>query len=318
MTIRSSVESLLSSALDGDVGSLSKLISLIEVNPDVLLNIIDLIWPRTGQAHVVGVTGLVGAGKSTLIASMTRILKKMNKKIAIIGIDPSSPLTGGSILGDRIRLQSVLGDNVFMRSMTSLSEGSLPLKALLSIEILDAVGYNYIIVETTGAGQSDIQIMNAVDTVIVVLMPGAGDEIQAIKSGLMEIGDIYVINKADKPEAELTLSQVKFALEGIIREGWKPPILLTAAIMNKGIKDVINKVIEHMEYLIKTNQLTKRRKRRRKFELDLLLKWRLKERIKELITNRNEVREIIDKVLQGLIDPITASKKIFEFITIVH
>lgn len=311
--MKSNVKTLYNNAVSGDIRSLSKLISLIEVNPDSILNIINDIWPKTGKAHVIGITGLVGAGKSTLIASMTRIFKRMNKKVAIIGIDPSSPLTGGSLLGDRIRLQSALGNEVFMRSMSTLTEGSLPLKALLAVEILDAIGYDYIVIETVGAGQTDVQVMNAVDTVIVVLMPGAGDEIQALKSGLMEIGDIYVINKADKPEAELTLSQVNFALEGVVRKGWKPPIILTAAIMNKGVKDVVNKIIEHKEYLAKTGQLNERRIRRRKFELDLLLKWRLDMKLKEL-SDKTEVKELIDKALKGVIDPITASKKIFEYI----
>ncbi len=298
-------------ALEGDKLALSKLITLIEESMDNFIDIADIVWHRTLKAKVIGVTGMPGAGKSTLISRLTRLLRKQGKKVGIVAIDPSSPISGGSLLGDRIRMQYALDEGVFMRSMPAQREGALPWRALLTVEILDAVGYDYVIIETVGAGQSDVQVMNAADTVIVVLMPGAGDEIQALKAGLMEIGDIYVVNKADKPEAETTYNQVKFALENVTRDhGWKPRILLASAIMNKGVREVLEAVEEHLEFLEKTGSLVSRRRRRRILELELLVKARVEELLHKLITTSSEAKEIVDNVYQGLLDPINASKKL--------
>ena len=298
-------------ALEGDRVSLAKLITLIEESMEYFTVVSDLVWPRTLRAHVIGVTGMPGAGKSTLISRITRLLRKEGKTVGIIAIDPSSPISGGSLLGDRIRIQQSIDQGVFMRSMPARREGVLPWRALLTVEILDAVGYDYIIIETVGAGQSDVQVMHVADTVLVVIMPGAGDEVQALKAGLMEIGDIYVVNKADKPEAETTYNQVKFALENIVREkGWKPPIMKTAAIMNKGVKELVAMIKEHREYAEKTEVLRTRRIRRRLLELELLLKARFNELIEKIVEEDENAKKIIENVKLGTIDPVNASKQL--------
>ncbi len=308
---RRDLRNLAKRVLKGEKQAIAKLITLVEESLENFEPIADLIWPQTLRAHIIGVTGMPGAGKSTLISRLVKLLRKEDKKIGIIAIDPSSPLSGGSLLGDRIRMQRYLDEGVFMRSMPARREGVLPWRALLALEILDAAGYDYVIIETVGAGQSDVQIMNVADTVIVTIIPGAGDEIQMLKAGLMEIGDIYVVNKADRPEATTTFSQVKFALENIIREGgWKPPILMTAAVMNKGIKELLDIVRRHYIFLKEEKILMKRREMRRLLELDMLLKARFEEVVKKTIASRKELRETIENVRNHKIDPVTGSKKI--------
>lgn len=308
---RRNLRDLAERVLKGEKQAIAKLITLIEESLDNFEPIADLIWPRTLRAHVIGVTGMPGAGKSTLISRLVKLLRKEDKKVGIIAIDPSSPLSGGSLLGDRIRMQRYLDEGVFMRSMPARREGVLPWRALLALEILDAAGYDYVIIETVGAGQSDVQIMNVADTVIVIIIPGAGDEIQMLKAGLMEIGDVYVVNKADRPEAMTTFNQVKFALENIIREGgWKPPILMTAAVMNRGVKELLDVIRRHYMFTKRRKILIKRRETRHLLELDMLLKARFENVIKKAIMSREELREIVESVKDNKIDPVTGSKKI--------
>ena len=308
---RRHLRELAEQAVRGEKHAIAKLITLIEESLDNFEPIADIIWPRTLKAHVIGVTGMPGAGKSTLISRLVKLLRREDKKIGIIAIDPSSPLSGGSLLGDRIRMQRYLDEGVFMRSMPARREGVLPWRALLALEILDATGYDYVIVETVGAGQSDVQIMNVADTVIVTIIPGAGDEIQMLKAGLMEIGDIYVVNKADRPEAETTFNQVRFALENIVREGgWKPPIHMTAAVMNRGVKELLETIRKHYVFLKEKNILAKRREKRRLFELDMFLKARFEEAVRRILAGKRELIGIVEDVKSHRIDPVAASKKI--------
>ncbi len=308
---RKHLRELAEQAIRGEKHAIAKLITLIEESLDNFEPIADIIWPRTLRAHVIGVTGMPGAGKSTLISRLVKLLRREDKRIGIIAIDPSSPLSGGSLLGDRIRMQRYLDERVFMRSMPARREGVLPWRALLALEILDAVGYDYVIIETVGAGQSDVQIMNVADTVIVTIIPGAGDEIQMLKAGLMEIGDIYVVNKADRPEAETTFNQVKFALENIVREGgWKPPIHMTAAVMNRGVKELLETIKKHYSFLKEKNILAKRREKRRLLELDMFLKARFEEAVRRTLASKSELIDIVEDVKSHRIDPVVASKKI--------
>ena len=198
--------------------------------------------------------------------------------------------------------------------MSTREEESLPWKALLAIEVLEGLGYEYIIVETPGAGQFSVRVMKAVDTVVVVLMPGAGDEIQALKAGIMEIGDIYAINKADLPEAELTYSQVKFVLKGVNRRGWEPKVLLTSPIMGRGINDLINTIDEHREFTKSINLLRMKRKTRRELELELLLIEALKRKTQQTLRANNEAKKIYEQAIQGETDTVTATKQLLHAI----
>lgn len=301
--------------LGRDKRALSKLISLLERDPDLVADVLSKLWVREPRAHVVGVTGAAGVGKSTLIAVLAKTLSDRGYRVGIIAIDPSSPFSGGAVLGDRIRMKSLASANVFLRSMSTGAEESLPCKALLAIEVLEGVGYNYIIIETPGAGQYSVNIMKAVDTVMVTLMPGAGDEIQAIKAGLMEIGDIYVINKADKPEAEMTYNQVLFAVKDVERSGWKTEVVKVSALYRKGVGDLVNVLLKRDEFIRSSGLQVSKRKERRKLELELLLDLRLKKLIKELLASNSELTNLYERVVLGGLDTVTASKEIISKLT---
>jgi len=301
--------------LGRDKRALSKLISLLERDPDLVADVLSKLWVREPRAHVVGVTGAAGVGKSTLIAVLAKTLSDRGYRVGIIAIDPSSPFSGGAVLGDRIRMKSLASANVFLRSMSTGAEESLPCKALLAIEVLEGVGYNYIIIETPGAGQYSVNIMKAVDTVMVTLMPGAGDEIQAIKAGLMEIGDIYVINKADKPEAEMTYNQVLFAVKDVERSGWKTEVVKVSALYRKGVGDLVNVLLKRDEFIRSSGLQVSKRKERRKLELELLLDLRLKKLIKELLASDSELTNLYERVVLGGLDTVTASKEIISKLT---
>ncbi|MCD6085010.1 MAG: methylmalonyl Co-A mutase-associated GTPase MeaB [Desulfurococcales archaeon] len=295
-----------------DKKKLSKLITKLESDPDSVSDVLDSIWVLEPKAHVVGVTGSAGVGKSTLIAGLAKAMSGRGYRVAVLAIDPSSPLSGGAVLGDRVRMGGLTSENVFVRSMGTSTEEALPWKALLVIELLEGAGYDYIIVETPGAGQYSVNIMRAVDTVVVTLMPGAGDEIQAIKAGLMEIGDIYVVNKADKPEAEITYNQVLFAVRDLNRDGWKPEVVKVSALYRTGMNELVNTLYRRNEFIRKSRLQSIKRRERRKLELELLLDLRLKEVIKEVLeSGRNsELRLLYEKALAGKLSTVSVAKKI--------
>ncbi len=296
-------------ARSGDKLAIAKMLTAIEEDPYSNSGILKPLWVKEPRSHVIGFTGAAGVGKSTLISAVALRLAKEGHSVAIIAVDPSSPFSGGALLGDRIRMRRLTG-KVFIRSMSTREEESLPWKALLAIEALEGLGYEYIILETPGAGQFSVRVMKAADTVVVVLMPGAGDEIQALKAGLMEIGDIYAINKADLPEAELTYSQVKFVLKGVSRKGWEPKVLLTSPIMGQGINDLINTINEHREFAKNTNLLRMKRKTRRELELELLLIEALKRKIQQALRTNNEAKKIYEQAIHGETDTVTATKQL--------
>jgi len=307
------VRGLASNALNGDKLALSKLLTYIEVNPEVIKDIADLVWPKEHRAHIIGVTGSAGVGKSTLISVLADELSLNDHLVAVIAVDPSSPITGGAFLGDRVRMVGIKrSDKVFIRSMSTGSEEALPLKALLSIEVMDALGYEYIILETPGIGQFNVGIANIADTVILVLIPGAGDEIQALKAGIMEVGDIYVINKADRPNADITFNQVIFALGDVSRDGWIPKVLKVSALQRLGIKELVNAVNEHKNYLISSNKIKVKEVLRRSLELELIIKYKVMNMLKDVLSSNDLVKAVYESCVRGSLDPITATDKIFE------
>ncbi len=304
---------MIGKARKGDKLAVAKILTVVEEDPYSNSEILKPLWVREPRSHVIGFTGAAGVGKSTLISAVALRLAREGHSVAIIAVDPSSPFSGGALLGDRIRMRRLTG-KVFIRSMSTREEESLPWKALLAIEVLEGLGYEYIILETPGAGQFSVRVMKAVDTVVVVLMPGAGDEIQALKAGIMEIGDIYAINKADLPEAELTYSQVMFVLKGVDRMGWEPRVLLTSPIMGRGINDLINTINKHREFAKNINLLQMKRKTRRELEIELLLIEALRRKTQQTLRTNNEAKKIYEQALYGEIDTVTATKQLLRTI----
>ena len=241
--------------MKGDRRALSRLISKVENDRKVAKEAVKMVFRETGRASVLGITGPPGSGKSALIAALSRDLSAAGKKVAVVAIDPSSTFSGGAFLGDRIRMKDLTEDpNVFIRSMaTRGAAGGLCRAAADVVRILDAASWNYVIVETAGAGQTDLDIVELAQTVIVVLSPGWGDEIQAFKAGLMEIGDIFVVNKSDLPGANRTLLDIRGMLQTYGSErAWNPPVLLTDSLKPTGISDLVVAIQGHQEYITKS------------------------------------------------------------------
>ncbi len=303
------VDVLASKALSGDKAALAKLITIAETDLEGASEILaKLRCSKT--AHTVGVTGSGGVGKSTLISSTVKLLSKEGLKVGVVAVDPSSPFSGGALLGDRVRM-SGLGGKAFIRSMSTSPEESIPFKALLTIEILERVGYDYIFLETPGVGQFNVDVAEAVDTVTVVLMPGLGDDIQALKAGLMEIGHIYVINKSDLPGADLVEAQIRSALREGRRKGWEPLIVKTKALSQVGSEPYVEALKKRWKFLKeRKEELEAKRTSRRRLEVKLLVTHILKEGIQDYLAKSTEVRKILKELDKDLRDPISTAKEV--------
>lgn len=304
-------------ASSGDLRSLSKLISLVEfpaeVDPEVLSTVMRILMRRGGRAHVIGVTGAPGVGKSTLISKLIVQLRRRSYRVAVVVIDPSSPFTMGSFMGNRIRMQVHSTDpGVFIRSMATRGvRGGLSASTIMVLEALDGLGFDRIIVESVGAGQTDVDIAIISHTLLNIIMPGAGDEIQALKAGIMEVGDIYVVNKGDKPEADLTLKQIVDVLnyEGLVREGgWKPRALKVSAVMGTGVEDLVGVIEEHLEHLRKTGVFQDVVRRRRIYGSSVVLRHMIEAMAEDIM--RYKSRDLVEMVARGDLDPYTATVKI--------
>jgi len=294
----------------GDRKAIAKLLTFIERDPFRASGVLKGLWAERPLSHVIGITGAGGVGKSSIIASLARYLSSENYLVGIIAIDPSSPFTGGALLGDRVRMKS-LRDNVFIRSMSTSDEEAIPWKALIGVEVLEGVGFNYIIIETPGIGQFNVELRKAVDTLVVVFMPGLGDEIQALKAGLMEIGDIYVVNKADLTGADITISQIRFAVGGKEVNGWRPKIVKSVGLSISGIEELIKAIKERDEFLRARHEyMVGRRALRRELEIKLLTQTIYHKALTALLSSDKGLKELIRNVREGSIDTITASKEI--------
>jgi len=301
--------------LAGDRRAAARLISLLENDASQAPRLVAALYPHTGRAHIVGVTGSAGTGKSTLVGELTKKIRARGEKVGIVAVDPTSPFSGGALLGDRIRMQELSTDEgVFIRSMaTRGSLGGLARATGDGVKVLDALGQDLIFIETVGAGQSEVEIARAAHTVVVVVAPGLGDEIQAIKAGLFEIADLFVVNKADREGAEGAVATLNYLLDMNQTEGdrWRPPILKTVAIRGEGMEAVVDALKEHLWYLKESGKLELKNRERGEEEVKRIISeaflGRLLSRLKE-----GEWERMMLRLAAREVDPYTAAEKLLE------
>jgi len=307
------IEDTVKGVLRGEKHSISRAISIVESDPGSSYSkaIIKGIYSRVGKAHIVGITGPPGIGKSTMIGRLAELLAKAGKKVSIVAIDASSPFSGGAFLGNRIRMQdSLVRNGIFMRSIASRGmEGGLTASIWETVKILDAGGSDYILVETVGAGQSDIEVVNLAQTIIVVLGPGLGDEIQAMKAGIMEIASIFVVNKMDLPGAYIALRDIQDSLAMSSPEGWKVPVLGINSLNGEGYSELISSMDAHRQYLLSSDSI---RNEMLKKELKVIAMEELKKRFELKVDRFLSKKENISMYSKGNLDIYSAIEKILE------
>jgi len=307
-------EEIVKGVLGGNRRSIARAITIIENNEPEAQELTARIYPRTGKAHIIGLTGAGGAGKSTLIEKMVREYRRRGKTVGIVAVDPTSPFTGGAFLGDRIRMQELCTDDgVFIRSMATRNYlGGIAKATKDAVRVLDAAGKDMVIVETVGAGQSEVEIIKVAQTIVVVHAPGLGDEIQAIKAGLMEIADVFVVNKADRENADKAVTDIQANLQLNSKESpWKTPVLKTAALTGKGVPELIDKIEEHRCFL-KGHPECKTASLRTKAESELI------EAIREFVTlslieemkKEGKFDELVHEIMEKKTDPASAAEKL--------
>ena len=300
------IAELFKDACAGDRAALARLLSLIERGGDDARNIGRLVYPKIGNGYVVGITGAPGAGKSTLTSSLISHIRSLSQEVSVLAIDPSSPFTGGAILGDRIRMQSHATDpGVFIRSMATRGHlGGLSLATSEAVRLLDAVGSPCILVETVGVGQVEVEIARNADTVVVVVNPGWGDSVQANKAGLLEIADVFVINKADRQGVDQTQRDLEQMLElsDFASSAWRPMIVRTVGTTGEGANELWQAITAHRDYATNDGSLTKRREQRLRNELRAIIERRLEHRAREVCTGARW-NEIQNEMLARSCDP---------------
>jgi len=321
-----SEETLGQRLLDGDRRALARAITLVEDDRPEGWELVKEVYPHTGKAAVVGFTGPPGVGKSTLIGALTKAKRAAGRTVGVLSIDPSSPFTQGALLGDRIRLsEHFLDQGVFIRSMANRGAlGGLSEAALQAALLLDAAGREDVFVETVGVGQAEIDIIDHADTIVLVLMPGSGDSIQALKAGVMEIPDVIVINKADHPLTDTMVREIRGVLslanldrtpegdEGPARPHWRVPIVKTEATQGIGVDELVERLEEHREHILAAGQLEERRRRNLRNEVLAIATARMRRRLEEELSEDAEFERLLEEVVQRRLDPASAATALLE------
>jgi LAO/AO transport system kinase len=307
-------ETLAAAVRAGDKRALARAISLVEDGDTLAYDVIHDLYPQTGRAYAIGVTGPPGVGKSSLISALVRHVRAEDKKVGVISVDPSSPFTHGALLGDRIRLADhFLDPGVFIRSMGTRGHlGGLAEATLQALLVLDAAGKDLVFLETVGAGQSEVEVIGIADTVVLVLMPGSGDSVQALKAGIMEIPDVIAINKLDHPAAKTMLNEVRSILSLDRERAWRPPIVLTEAMRGENVDVLWEKIEEHRAHLETEGLLDERRRKNLAGEVFAVASGRAKAHLEQAVADDPELRRLLDEVQRRELDPLSAVREILE------
>jgi LAO/AO transport system kinase len=307
-------ESLAEGVRDGDRRALARAISLVENGDPLAYELVRDLYPHTGGSYAIGVTGPPGVGKSTLISELVRHVRARELTVGVISVDPSSPFSHGALLGDRIRLADhFLDPGVYIRSMGTRGHlGGLAEATLQAKLVLDASGKDLLFLETVGAGQSEVAVIGVADSVLLVLMPGSGDSVQALKAGIMEIPDVIAINKSDHPAAKTMLNEVRSILALDTERRWKPPIVLTEALRGDGVDALWEKLQEHRAFLEAEGELEARRRKNLAGEVFAVASARAKQHLEEAVADDPELRRLLDDVQSRTLDPLTAVREILE------
>ncbi len=307
-------EALLEGVRADDRRALARAITLVENSDPLAYELVRELYPDTGKAYAIGVTGPPGVGKSSLISALVRHVREQGKTVGVISVDPSSPFSKGALLGDRIRLSDhFLDPGVFIRSMGTRGHlGGLAEATLQALLVLDAAGRDLVFLETVGTGQSEIEVIGVADTVVLVLMPGSGDSVQALKAGIMEIPDVIAVNKKDHPAAKTMLNEVRSILALDLESEWKPPIVLTEAVTGEGVAALWEQIAAHREYLESNGLLDERRRQNLAGEVFTVASARAKLHLEQAVADDPELRRLLDEVQRRELDPLTAVREIME------
>lgn len=298
----------------GDVRTVARLIRDIDDGIPEVREVLKNLYPHTGNAKVVGITGAPGVGKSTLVDQMVFHLRKQGKTVGVLAVDPTSPFSGGAILGDRVRMQRhSMDEGVFIRSLATRGHfGGLTQSTRSAIDVLDAMGKDFVLVETVGVGQDEVDVVKSAHTTVIVVIPGMGDDIQAIKAGILETGDIFVINKADREGADKTMSDLRLMLDMDQKKyekgKWKPPILMAKAVFDEGVEELLAEIDKHLICLsaAEGGLVLRRKKERVREELTDMVKNRLIEEVLSRLIETGEFESAVERIVEGASDPYSA------------